>query len=216
MSKGADQEAYLIFENDMKERMKPVLLKLKEEEGVDVFIHQIRNTIAGCREKWKKMPKEMKEVYILKAKELVPTVSNRTPKSINSSKFQEFRTKRFEELKTSDLTTEEKSRLVGDEWKDKSKEGPTVPSSGWQLYYKENKIQALNDGVSGKSLASVLGQSWRSLAPEEKNMYKRKAYVLVKLNASSCECDLVKSKSCSVQNSETEVENKLKRHKSET
>jgi hypothetical protein len=37
--------------------MKPVLLNLKEEEGIDVFIYQIRNTIAGCRDKWKKMPK---------------------------------------------------------------------------------------------------------------------------------------------------------------
>ena len=94
--------------------------------------------------------------------------------------------------------------------------GATVPSSGWQLFYKENKAQAQRDGVTGKSLASVLGQSWRSLAPEVKNMYKRKSYVLVNLNASSCECDLVKSKSCSVQYSEAEVKNKLKRHKSDT
>ena len=78
--------------------MKPVLLNLKEEEGIDVFIYQIRNTIAGCRDKWKKMPKEMKEAYIQKAKESVPTETNRTPQSINCTKFQEFKTKRYRVL----------------------------------------------------------------------------------------------------------------------
>ena len=33
------------------------MLKVREEEGVDIFISKIRNTIAGCREKWQKMPK---------------------------------------------------------------------------------------------------------------------------------------------------------------
>jgi hypothetical protein len=37
--------------------MKAHLLKVKEEEGVEIFLNKIRNTIAGCREKWKKMPK---------------------------------------------------------------------------------------------------------------------------------------------------------------
>ena len=37
--------------------MKDCLLKIKEEEGVESFLNKIRNCIAGCREKWKKMPK---------------------------------------------------------------------------------------------------------------------------------------------------------------
>ena len=37
--------------------MKAHLLKVKQEEGVEVYISKIRNTIAGCREKWRKMPK---------------------------------------------------------------------------------------------------------------------------------------------------------------
>ena len=37
--------------------MKDHLMSVKQEEGVESYINKIRNTIAGCREKWKKMPK---------------------------------------------------------------------------------------------------------------------------------------------------------------
>ena len=43
--------------------MKDYLLKVKEEEGIESFIDKIRNSIAGCREKWKKMPK-VKRVFL--------------------------------------------------------------------------------------------------------------------------------------------------------
>ena len=39
-------------------------MKVKEEEGVERFIHKIKNTIAGCREKWRKMPKVNKKERI--------------------------------------------------------------------------------------------------------------------------------------------------------
>ena len=37
--------------------MKPSLLKLKNEEGYEAYFEGIRNTIAGCRLKWKILPK---------------------------------------------------------------------------------------------------------------------------------------------------------------
>ena len=37
--------------------MKPSLMKLKEEEGYEAYFEAIRNTIAGCRAKWKIFPK---------------------------------------------------------------------------------------------------------------------------------------------------------------
>ena len=32
-------------------------MRVKQEEGVETYLNKIRNTIAGCREKWKKLPK---------------------------------------------------------------------------------------------------------------------------------------------------------------
>ena len=37
--------------------MKSDLLKIKEEEGYEKYFEGIRNTIAGCRIKWKTLPK---------------------------------------------------------------------------------------------------------------------------------------------------------------
>ena len=37
--------------------MKDYLMRVKQEEGVEAYLNRIRNTIACCREKWKKLPK---------------------------------------------------------------------------------------------------------------------------------------------------------------
>ena len=37
--------------------MKPHLLKLKEAEGFDAYLVAIKNCVAGCKQKWKLMPK---------------------------------------------------------------------------------------------------------------------------------------------------------------
>ena len=41
--------------------MKPHLLKVKEAEGFDAYLVAIKNCVAGCKQKWKLMPK----VYML-------------------------------------------------------------------------------------------------------------------------------------------------------
>ena len=87
------------------------MLKVREEEGVDIFISKIRNTIAGCREKWQKMPKvysfekvsppkfvvqEMKDEYVRRSKESAASSSSsdqnkqppagRKPRTLNKPK----------------------------------------------------------------------------------------------------------------------------------
>ena len=41
--------------------MKPHLLKVKEAEGFDAYLVALKNFVAGCKQKWKLMPK----VYML-------------------------------------------------------------------------------------------------------------------------------------------------------
>ena len=104
MSTKIDQAAYLLFETEMKTRcyfldkkiiieqssvfrMKPYLTELRETEGQERFYQQIRNTVSGCQQKWKLMPKvsllalcilcepafcvqEIKDRYLVQAKEM--------------------------------------------------------------------------------------------------------------------------------------------------
>lgn len=48
---------YKIFEGEMRERLKPHLLDIKTNRGDDEYISSIRNCVAGCRAKWRTMPK---------------------------------------------------------------------------------------------------------------------------------------------------------------
>ena len=45
------------------------MLEIRENEGRDVFFDQIRNCVAGCRQKWKTMPRDIKMQYCTRAKE---------------------------------------------------------------------------------------------------------------------------------------------------
>ena len=37
--------------------MKPEIMRIKEDEGYEAYFESIRNTVAGCRQKWKVLPK---------------------------------------------------------------------------------------------------------------------------------------------------------------
>jgi hypothetical protein len=49
--------------------MKPHLIHVKERDGLEAFYDGIRNSVAGCKNKWKFMKKEIKMAYLTKAKE---------------------------------------------------------------------------------------------------------------------------------------------------
>ena len=44
--------------------MKPHLLKVKEAEGFDAYLVAIKNFVAGCKQKWKLMPKDYMLIVI--------------------------------------------------------------------------------------------------------------------------------------------------------
>ena len=52
-----------------------------------------------------------------------------------------------------------------------------MPRSGWDLFRDEKYAEVVNDGVSGKEIASQLGQRWKKVNNAEKKVWtERKIY----------------------------------------
>merc|ERR1719318_1691662 len=114
MAKNLDQLSYKVFEGDMKESMKPSLLKIKEESGYTAYFEAIRNTIAGCKLKWKTLPQEVKKEFAKRVKKSPSTISEGGTSEDPSSKstYIGFRKQRFEELQSSELSFADKAKIV--------------------------------------------------------------------------------------------------------
>eukprot|EP00092_Neocalanus_flemingeri_P053901 GFUD01063433.1.p1 GENE.GFUD01063433.1~~GFUD01063433.1.p1 ORF type:complete len:185 (-),score=51.89 GFUD01063433.1:64-618(-) len=150
MSTKVEQAAYLIFENDMKLRMKPHLLYVKETEGQEEYYQKIRN----CRKKWKCMTKELKANYLAQAREIQ---QNEEQEESNNNKKDNTRGER--------KTKAAVNRVM-------------LPRSGWDVFREENHQEVVNDGFSGKEIAAQLGKLWSQVSRSDKKVYGFKAHAL--------------------------------------
>eukprot|EP00092_Neocalanus_flemingeri_P108824 GFUD01139772.1.p1 GENE.GFUD01139772.1~~GFUD01139772.1.p1 ORF type:complete len:231 (+),score=50.24 GFUD01139772.1:39-731(+) len=196
-----DQLAYRVFEDDMKERMKPSLMQIKAEQGFEAYLEGIRNTIAGCRLKWKCLPKEVKQEFGKRVKKgpenaeveddsvREPTCSSGKETATEENYFS-FRRRRFEELKSSNVSFKEKSRIVSEDWElvkgDRRLKTRNVKNkTGYDLFRQEHSRALRETGLKGNILSAKLGAEWRKLSVKSKKMYNMKAYVSGQINASS-------------------------------
>ena len=61
---------------------------------------------------------------------------------------------------------------------------PLPPKSGWDVFREEQYSNVVNEGFSGKDIASQLGEKWRKVSRLEKKKYYQKAKVIASfLNA---------------------------------
>ena len=141
-------------------RLKPHLLRVKEEDGFESYVAAIKNCVAGCKVKWKSMPKVCCKVVV--------HTSNHTIKELKSAFVLKVKAELIGANNEADAPTSTKDRS----------NGPGIqilPRSGWDLFREEQREFVIAEGYTGKEISSQLGERWRSLSVTEKELFKRRA-----------------------------------------
>jgi len=129
-----DNAAFVVFETEMKNRLKPHLLKIWEEKGYEEYFAAIQNCVAGCRYKWKHMTSELKASFLRKAKEntevevrlgvnleKVKGIAIKDSCSPPRSGWDIFREEQHRRVKAEGFSGKEISSQIGIRWRNLSK-----------------------------------------------------------------------------------------------